>query len=313
MSVIAACSLMDGIIMGADCRVTFREPGREDIYIDNCLKLFVVGGSTVIGFVGSLHTASQLLRTLFKQVPNHRNDPVSLYQWLPRLFRYEYAKVKPPNLPVSFLIGSTIPGHGNIIERQAVVDLANYMFFSPDRKVKANWCDTKLVRLLSAPAEATLIGIDTPFNLLYRLESPEFKPRSYMPLRYVAIGSGEKLKDKIEGLRDMIFASDVGNCHMEAMWLGTAMESFLKQVDEKTVGGLFPMMKLEYGGVRWLGQSSKGHFPGGYDIKLEPTAYGSWIQKNLVTGKEIPLVPPWDVKLPAESMKFDDVRYGIFG
>jgi hypothetical protein len=48
----------------------------------------------------------------------------------------------------------------------------------------------------------------------------------------------------------MIFASDVGNYHMEAMWLGTAMESFLKQVDEKTVGGLFPMVRLEYGGCR---------------------------------------------------------------
>jgi hypothetical protein len=257
--------------------------------------------------------ASQLLGAMFKQAPAHRIDPISLHNWLPRLFRYEYARLRCADLPVSFLVGSTIPSHGNIIERQAVVDLANYMFFSPDRKAKTMWFDAVIAQLLSTPPNAKLIGIEVPRNLLYRLDSPEFKPQRYMPLRYIAIGSGAKLTEKIAGLREMIFASHVGNYHMEAMWLQTAMESFLKEVDEKTVGGLFPMMKLEYGGVMCLGQNSKGYFPGGYDIRLEPTPDGSWIQKNLATGKEIPLVPPWETRMATKDMKFDDVRYGIFG
>jgi hypothetical protein len=33
MSVVAACSLINGIIMGADCRVTFREHGRKDLVL----------------------------------------------------------------------------------------------------------------------------------------------------------------------------------------------------------------------------------------------------------------------------------------
>jgi hypothetical protein len=111
----------------------------------------------------------------------------------------------------------------------------------------------------------------------------------------------------------MIFAAHVGNYHMEAMWLCTAMDSFLKEVDEQTVGGLFPMMKLEWGGVMRLGQNSKGYFPGGYDIRLEPLEDGSWVQKNLVTGKEISLIPPWEIEEPSRSMKFDDFRYGMFG
>ena len=102
----------------------------------------------------------------------------------------------------------------------------------------------------------------------------------YMPLNFVAIGSGEKLKEKIASIREMIFAAHVGNYHMEAMWLGTAMESYLKEVDEKTVGGLFPMMKLDWGGVMRLGQNSKGYFPCGYDIRLEPMADGSWVQRT---------------------------------
>jgi len=31
--------------------------------------------------------------------------------------------------------------------------------------------------------------------------------------------------------------------------------------------------------------------------------------KNLVTEKEIPLKPPWEIKAPAKSMTFDDVRF----
>jgi len=42
-------------------------------------------------------------------------------------------------------------------------------------------------------------------------------------------------------------------------------------------------------------------------------ADGSWVQKNLVTGKEIPLIPPWEIKAPEKSMTFDDIRFGIFG
>src|SRR6266576_4595178 len=103
MSVVAACSLLEGILMGADCRVTFRQPGREDIFVDNCLKLFEIGGSSAIGFVGLLPLASQMLRAMLKQVPNHRTDPVSLHAWLPRLFRHEYAKFsQPPKAQISF-------------------------------------------------------------------------------------------------------------------------------------------------------------------------------------------------------------------
>jgi len=314
MSVVAACSLLEGILIGADCRVTFRQPGREDIFVDNCLKLFEIGGSSAIGFVGFVPLASQMLRTMLSQMPNHRTDPVSLHDWLPRLFRYEFSKFsQTPKAQISFLVGSTIPSHGNIIERQAVVDLVNYMFFSKDRKIKSGWFDAKIIGLLNTPQDAELIGIQAPRNLLYRLDSPDFIPRRYMPLKFVAIGSGEKLKEKIASIREMIFAAHVGNYHMEAMWLCTAMESFLKEVDEQTVGGLFPMMKLEWGRVMRLGQNSKGYFPGGYDIRLEPMEDGSWVQKNLVTGKEIFLIPPWEIEEPSRSMKFDDFRYGMFG
>jgi len=241
MSVVAACSLLEGILMGADCRVAFRQPGCEEVFIDNCLKLFEIGESSAIGFVGSLPLASQIVRALFKQAPNRRTDPVSLHNWLPRLFRFECAKFSQfPRVQVSYLVASTIPSHGNIIERQAAVDLLNYMFFSTDRKTKSGWFDAKLISLLNTPQDAKWIGIPAPRNLLYRLDSRDFTRRRYMPLNFVAIGSGEKIKEKIANIREMIFAAHVGNYHMEMIWLGTAMETYLKEVDEKTVGGPVP-------------------------------------------------------------------------
>jgi hypothetical protein len=92
-----------------------------------------------------------------------------------------------------------------------VVDLVNYMFFSKDRKIKSGWFDAKIMGLLNTPQDAKLIGIQAPRNLLYRLDSPDFIPRRHMPLKFVAIGSGEKLKEKIASIREMIFAAHVGN------------------------------------------------------------------------------------------------------
>ena len=313
MSVVAACSLINGILMGADCRVTFRQPGREDILVDNCQKLFTVGESSVVGFVGAVPLASSILLSLCEQERRHRTDAVSLHNWFPRLCRFKYRAHADDNQRVTFLVGSTIPGHGNIVERQAVVDLANYMFFSPNRKAKTLFYDASIIALLNTPPHVKYIGIPVPRNLLYRLDSPDFMPRRLMPLRFVAVGSGERLMEKIAGVREMIFAAFTGNYHMESFWFANAMESYMQSVDEKTVGGLFPMAKLEYGRVMRLGQCSEGYFPGGYHIRLEPTDDGSWIQRNVVTGKEIPLVPPWEINPPARNMTFDDFRYGMFG
>jgi hypothetical protein len=134
-----------------------------------------------------------------------------------------------------------------------------------------------------------------------------------MPLHFVAIGSGEKLKEKVASIREMIFAAPRWQLPHGVDVARDCYGELFERCDEKTVGGLFPMVKLEWGCVMRLGQNSKGFFPGGYEIRLEPMSDGSWVQKNLVTGKEIPLLPPWEIKVPATSITFDDVRYGIFG
>jgi hypothetical protein len=41
MSVVAGCSLFDGLLIGADCRVTVTKQGKPEIYTDRCQKLLV--------------------------------------------------------------------------------------------------------------------------------------------------------------------------------------------------------------------------------------------------------------------------------
>jgi hypothetical protein len=151
--------------MGADCRVTFRQPGREDVLVDNCQKLLTVGELRVIGFVGAVPLASSILLALFEQERRRRTDAVSLHNWFPRLCRFKYRARVDNTQRVTFLVGSTIPDHGNIIERQAVVDLVNYMLFSPNRKAKTLFYDAGIIALLNTPPHAKYIGIPVPRNL----------------------------------------------------------------------------------------------------------------------------------------------------
>jgi hypothetical protein len=315
MSVVAACSLFDGILLGADCRVTFRPPNRPEVFVDNCQKIFAIGPNSALGFVGSLEAAARILGSLCDNLDRRRSDGLSLLQWLPRLCRHEYPKVVPSGAQVDFLVASTVPGRLNFVRRQDAWDLLNYIGFG-DRRFKTNWFDAKLARIVMAPPETERVYLGgTACNLLYLLRSPRFEPQFFRTLQHVAIGSGHDLRQDVHRLRDMIFASDCGNVHMEANWFQDAMQSFVRRRDEATVGGMFPMVKVRQHEVLALGSGSEGLFPGGHNVRLTYEESGSWIQRNLLTGKEIALIPPWDIVLnsrPGCSITFDDIRGGAF-
>ena len=42
MSVVAGCSLFDGVLLAADCRATVQYPNRPDLYSDNVLKVMAI-------------------------------------------------------------------------------------------------------------------------------------------------------------------------------------------------------------------------------------------------------------------------------
>lgn len=79
MSVVAGCSLLDGIIMGSDCRVTFR-CGANETHRDTVQKLIALTPYTVLGFVGNdVRSSATMLKAAVEGARRRqRSDALSL-------------------------------------------------------------------------------------------------------------------------------------------------------------------------------------------------------------------------------------------
>lgn len=295
MSVVAGCSLFNGVLIAADCRATIRVPNKKDIHTDNVLKVFAILPHTTIAFVGDIDIASFLLQQLLIRLPKHsRKDPISLSRWIPRLFRYLFNKFTPINgdRTVVFMIGSILRDRRNIVERKAVVELANHIFFGKS-PIKRNWIPGFIVEFLKIPDRYKLIEIpNTCRNILYTLASPNFEIRPYAPLQYTAIGSGASCLEQIHIYNDSIFALDPGNSFVESSQFRQIIQNFIDEMGITSVGGLYPVLKITGKGVEHLGMGTE--IPvGGTRIELSFQS-GRWIQRNVTDGKELPLLMPWE-------------------
>jgi hypothetical protein len=304
MSLVAGCSLLNGVIMGADCRVTFRT-GKSETHRDTVQKLLALNATTVIGFVGDVLVASRLLQSILTRGKDKRQDAVTYAQWLPRLLRYEFAGISRKQ-PVSFMVGGVVRGRPNIVERAKGVSIVNHIAFG-NPQVKRNWMPGVMIEFLKAQTPYVAIS-DAPTGILYVLDSPSFVPRHYRPLDYAAIGSGKGVIEHIDGVHDMILAAEPGNMHVESMWFTIPMEGFVQTTDIPSVGGMFTLMRIGNEGVvpmtRQTGEIPNGPF---YELGFDN---GRWVQKNLTTGHEIKLLLPWelDVRETREHV-FEDSRF----
>ncbi|MHC4184283.1 MAG: Ntn hydrolase family protein, partial [Planctomycetota bacterium] len=146
MSVVAGCSLFDGVLLAADCRATIK----QKVYSDNVLKVFALFPHTAIGFAGHIDVASYLLRTLQKQIQKRNHtDPISLSHWFPRFFRHEFKKytTRYGDRTVHFMIASVLIGRLNAVERKAVVELVKYIGFGKS-PIKRNFMPNFLVEIM---------------------------------------------------------------------------------------------------------------------------------------------------------------------
>jgi hypothetical protein len=322
MSVIAGCSLFNGVILLADCRVTVKRQGNQDIYCDNAQKLFQLTPTTALGFVGDLETATPIIRELHKQInlsikqnKNSRLHPLQISKWLPRYFRSSYNQLaKRKNVRrVNFMAGSVILNRGNVIERSKVVEIME-RFRLGKLSAQRNWMPNILVQIMKTPGNSSkhVILSDIPSNLLYYMQSPDFIPQHLNPLEYAAIGSGENTVIEIDKNVDWIFAGDVGNSFFEGSALRQTVSSFVGRNSITSVGGMYPAIKINRQGAEFLGYSST--IPvGGTKFELGINSDGRWFQKNHTTGKEIKLLFPWEIE--PEKLKnderFDDLQEAL--
>ncbi len=303
MSIVAGCSLLDGVLLAADCRVTIQRRGSPDVLVDNAQKLFPVAPGTAIGFVGDVRAASQLLCALFAKIAHRRQDPVSLSMWMPRLFRHAYARLNVKNSSsIAFMVASALHDRPNIVEREVVGKLL-WRIGSRESPVKRNWAPGWLAQILDTPPEFKYVAIPgTSRGALYVMRSPNFNIESCETLQFVAVGSGKIARTYIERVHDMIFA---GSKDTEVFWLREAIRLCIQREKIQSVGGLYPVLKVTGRQIECYGESAQ--IPvGGTSIELKMEA-NQWTQRNLTTGKEIRLLPPWEIQADeTQDHTFDD-------
>ncbi len=315
MSVIAGCSMFDGIILLSDCRATLSRTGSKDIYVDNVQKIFPILPTTAIGFAGNICSASKIIAELASYLKQkkglHKLNSIKLLEWLPRYIRYKYGQISNtiPEPEVIFMVASIVSDRPNVIERAKVVEIME-RFRLNKLSVNRNWIPSILVEILKTPPSKENVSLsNVPLGLLYVMKPPLFVPEFIKPLEYSAIGSGEKVVEDIDRFVDWIFAGDVGNPYMEASSLREVVSKFIENNKIQTVGGLYPCIKINGNGIQFL--ENIWEIPvGGTKIELSFSAQGRWVQKNLITGKTIEIKYPWEIDFSKylTDKKFDDMK-----
>jgi len=315
MSVVAGCSLFNGVLLAADSRITFGLPNGRRQYADIAQKLFPIAPGTAIGFVSNdVRLASLMVRGLLEQTHSRkRNDPVSLALWMPRLLRavrrWSERRTRTQAAYTAFLAASVIRSKPNVIRRADVAALMNRIAFG-NPLIQRNWIPPILVQILETPPTVEYVVLrGSGQGVLYTMESPDFVPRFYEPLRFTAIGTGRSVVRELDKIHDWIFAGDVGNHVVEAASFSDVLQTFVRENGVDTVGGLCPLLRID----ATLGGTMIRPFGGTYEVPVGgqriQLAYENdrWIQRNATTGREVTLVMPWEVESFRNAGVFDDL------
>jgi len=160
MSVVAGCSLFDGVLLASDCRATITFPNCPDVHCDNVLKIIAILDHTAIGFIGDIQAASYLLQSLLSKLKNRKyKDPISLSNWIPRLFRYEFERYasRHGHHTVNFMIASVLRDHPNVVKRKEIFELIRIIGFGKS-PIQRYWMPALLCNLLNISSALSLFN-----------------------------------------------------------------------------------------------------------------------------------------------------------
>lgn len=302
MSVVAGVSLLDGVLIGADCRITY--DGAGPTYRDELQKIIPIGSHTAIGLTGDIRTAAGLLLKI-RKAQQGRFETVELEQWLPRFLEHEFPTIKNPQ-SVAFLVASVIPSRRNVVPKADILKAVFDAFATQEQGVK--YLSETFRDVINA--EHNLVAIEgSGEGHLFAMESPKFTPVYAKPMSSIAIGSGGKLQQQLIELGDRIHFDSAGE-NKDVFWFGRSLVHYLRASEEPTVGGMFLIMKIDARhGMRWFPHTR-------VDItnndSFELTQQGTehrWVQRKLSTGEAIELLLPWEVDDKDKTdHRFDHIR-----
>jgi len=304
MSVVAGVSLLDGVLIGADCRITYDKGGTRT-HRDELQKLIPIGKHTVIGLTGHIATAAKLLLAV-RKAQEGRLETVELEQWLPRYLKHQFPKIR-DSQPVSFLVASVIPSRPN---RVAKAEIAKAVFdaFSSRPHGGINTISSTFLNIINVPTNFVAIG-GSGEGHLYTMHSPKFAPSHIKPMHSVAIGSGQKMQEQIVQIADQLHFDTHGE-YPDVTWFRRSLDHYLRASGESSVGGMFTIMKI----TARHGMQSYPHTriditnKEAYELTIQGTQ-NRWVQRKMTTGEAIELLLPWEVEdKEMGDQRFDGLR-----
>src|SRR5260221_852433 len=285
MTMIAGCVLPDGVLMAADCRISW---AGLPFASDEAIKLVKLGDANVVGYAGDVRTMSWLLGHLLgPQLSHRRTDPVSVSRWLPRFLRATYLALgrRYPVRPVDIMVAASLKGRPTLLPRATLMG-AVYQTKALDI---TNWLAVRCIREFEKRADPIIVP-DSTAGLLYVMSSPDFEPRSSTGLTVAAIGSGMSVVNDLDLYTPLLMA---GRPDRAVNAFVDALGGYYSESAAPGVGGALIMARLDRGRV-WSLCLSEPTNGGQVEVFSRD---GRFHVRNTATGQVVSL------RYPAEIVK----------
>jgi hypothetical protein len=274
MTIIYGQEFVQGIVMIADSRAS----KSSSPWADNTQKIFHLGGNLFISFCGDIEFAGSIIECLIRRIEQEKEfaNPHIFFQKGPKFikFVYDYLVSKNNrNSDLGFIIaGIDYCRPEKIMENGKITGYMNDLF---DKKT-------------------------------FKIFSPNFisEEANFFKKPILALGSGAFLINKLEdNFKKLYNFGGIGELDSRGLIISGVIKDEAEKVGEKSVGGLFQIVVIDHKGFRFVPYKTRSinnkdlNF---LDLEMN-IKNGRWIQRNLLTGKEIQLLYPPEVIRTADD------------
>jgi len=285
MTVVIGQHFFEGIVMIGDSRASLRKKDQFVPWRDIVQKIFFLTPNLIIGFAGDIEFAGAVIPFLVRAIESR-----------PRLGLLHVFASKAPKL-IKHAYDQLVKETGRTPDVAFII--AGIDFTRPAPAKDANGKITGYLAIYD--------------KKVFKVASPSFAvENTSFETPFVVIGSGEPgMKGLEKTFHDLMFGQSTGGLDFQAALMQITLNKSIKELGITTVGGLYQIAIIDNRGPRF--QTYKGKrepFKDGVaDDELDVELYmrdGRFIQRDLKTGREVPIL------LPPEVLKINDSTRDLF-
>lgn len=270
MTVVLGQRFMEGVAVIADCRASLSKSGKIFPWRDNTQKVFFLNTKIIIGFAGDIEFAGSMIAFVYHHMSSKPKfgQPHIFFKKVPGVLKYTYERLceKTGRRPdVAFVVASN-----DLSRKQKVVDK-----------------DGKFTGYINLTEK-----------IVFKAQAPYFTPElASIKKPNVIIGSGTPgLGDIEKDLFDLQFKATGGDVSFCVIISDHALRENIRKKGINTVGGLSQIAVIDSKGSRFIPYKGKRDPFDGGDLDVEMTIRNKrFVQRDLVTGKEVELLFPPEV------------------